>query len=312
MDPKVALCVPTYNAGKCWEHWIKMLKSQSRYPDEVLIIDSSSIDNTVKTALKYDLSSHVIPKEEFNHGATRQLCIEKLSNPDIVIFMTQDAILASENAIENLVNCFKDENVGAAYGRQLPRMEARQIEAHARIFNYPNESMVKQKKDIPQLGVKAAFLSNSFAAYRRKALQDIGGFPSSTILAEDMYVAAKLLLKDWKIAYNSNSTVYHSHDYTFVEEFKRYFDLGVFQARESWIRKNFGGAGGEGLKFVISEQKYLLANKPSLIPSAIMRTIFKYIGFKLGLYEKILPNKVKHNISMHKSFWKIRKQKSEA
>ena len=94
--------------------------------------------------------------------------------------------------------------------------------------------------------------------------------------------------------------------------FKRYLDLGVFQARESWIRKNFGGAGGEGLKFVISEQKYLLANKPSLIPSAIMRTIFKYIGFKLGLYEKILPNKVKHNISMHKSFWKIRKQKSEA
>ena len=43
--------------------------------------------------------------------------------------------------------------------------------------------------------MKTAFNSNSFAAYRRKALKDVGGFPINTILSEDMYVTAKMLLK---------------------------------------------------------------------------------------------------------------------
>ena len=84
--------------------------------------------------------------------------------------------------------------------------------------------------------MKTAFNSNSFAAYRRKALKDVGGFPINTILSEDMYVTAKMLLKNWSVAYCADAKVYHSHNYTIWQEFKRYFDIGVFHAKEAWIR----------------------------------------------------------------------------
>jgi len=53
--------------------------------------------------------------------------------------------------------------------------------------------------------------------------------------------------------------VFHSHDYSFLDEFKRYFDIGVFHTNTSWLQQTFGGASGEGLRFVISEMRYLMS-----------------------------------------------------
>ena len=123
--------------------------------------------------------------------------------------------------------------VGCASGRQLPHSDASLLASHARHFNYPNVSSIRDEKSISTLGLKAAFCSNSFAAYRVSALYECGGFPLNVILGEDMYVAAKMLLRGYKTAYVANATVYHSHNYSPIEEFKRYFDTGVYHAREA-------------------------------------------------------------------------------
>lgn len=106
--------------------------------------------------------------------------------------------------------------------------------------------------------MKTAFISNSFAAYRKQAIQEVGGFPTHTILCEDMFVAARMLLNGWKVAYVSDACVYYSHNYTILQEFKRYFDIGVFHAREKWIRDSFGQAEGSGIAFVKMEIKAIL------------------------------------------------------
>jgi rhamnosyltransferase len=157
--------------------------------------------------------------------------------------------------------------------------------------------------DSPKFGIKTAFISNSFAAYRRTALLSVGGFPSNTILSEDTYVAAKMLLAGWKIAYCADAMVYHSHNYGFIEEFKRYFDIGVFHAREPWIRQAFGQAEGEGMRYVRSELKYLWSKDYKLIPSAILRTILKLLGYKLGFMEQKIPMWLKVHLSMNKQYW---------
>jgi rhamnosyltransferase len=43
---KVGLIVPTLNAGSLWESWLKAFEQQTRKPDCLLVIDSSSSDNT--------------------------------------------------------------------------------------------------------------------------------------------------------------------------------------------------------------------------------------------------------------------------
>lgn len=300
---KVGLIVPTLNAGRLWESWLKAFEQQTRKPDRLLVIDSSSSDATIALARAHGFDAQVISKPEFNHGGTRQSGVNMLPETDIIVFMTQDALLAKPDAIERLLAAFIDERVGAAYGRQLPHRGAGPIASHARLFNYPAESQLRCMEDRARFGIKTAFISNSFAAYRRNALMQAGGFPVDTIMNEDTYVAGKMLVSGWKIAYCADAQVRHSHDYGFLDEFKRYFDIGVFHSHTSWLQQTFGGASGEGLRFVISEMRYLMKHAPWLIPSAALRTGLKWLGFKLGALHMGLPRVIRKCFSLHKTYW---------
>lgn len=303
MAASFAICVPTLNPGEMWRIWLESLAVQSAKCPRVCVLDSESDDDTVDIALEYGCEVHKIARKTFNHGATRQLGVELLSNVDVIVFLTQDAILAQSSSLQTILDQFEDKNVSLVYGRQLPRLEANWIEVHARAFNYPDKSQKKSSSDIPVMGLKTAFVSNSFAAYRRSALMSVGGFPNNTILGEDTYVAARMILAGGTVEYCAEATVYHSHGYSVIEEFQRYFDTGVFHSRENWIREAFGGAGGEGRKYVQSEIKYLMKKNKWLIPEALFRDAIKLLGFKFGLLESRLPNRMNKKLSMHKSYW---------
>ena len=147
-------------------------------------------------------------------------------------------------------------------------------------------------------------ISNSFAAYRISAFKDVGGFPENVIFGEDMYVATKMLKAGYKIAYEADACVYHSHEYSLLQEMKRYFDMGVFHVNEPWIRQELGGAEGEGVKFVVSEFKYLLQHAFWRVPEWLLRTLLRYTGFRLGLMEKRLPLWLKKTLAMNKGYFK--------
>lgn len=299
-----ALCLLTLNAAFTVRHWLDALDTQTLVDIKFLIIDSSSSDATPQLFPEDRFQIHTVSRESFNHGATRQLAVDLCPDADIIVFMTQDALLATPDSLQNLVAAFSNPRVGAAFGRQLPQADAEPMEAHARLFNYPPESRLKSTADIPALGIKTAFISNSFAAYRRSALEAVGGFPLQCIVSEDTFVAARMLLVGWQIAYCADAQVYHSHRYNYFQEFQRYFDIGVFHAREPWVRKNLGGAEGEGRRFFLSEMNFLIGRAPLLLLSACVRTAIKYFGFRAGLAEKYLPLALKRRLSMQKSFWK--------
>lgn len=302
---KFSIVIPTYNAEPLWKEWVENCQKQTLKPNQVLVIDSSSQDNTVELALKAGFSVTKIDKKNFNHGATRNLALNFIpSDTEIIVYLTQDALLADPYSLENLLKPFSDPKVGAVYGRQVPHKNANPLAIHARLFNYPNKTIVKQKEDIKKLGIKTAFISNSFAAYRKDVFIKLGGFPNDTILAEDMYLAAKMILNDYKVVYCSEATVFHSHNYSVFEEFKRYFDIGVFQKQNKWILDNFGLPTSEGKAFVKAELLFLVKNNPLWIPRAIVHTIFKYLGIKLGMNWYKIPKKFIKKLSMNPSYWK--------
>jgi len=298
-----AVIVPTLNAGEAWPTWIDAIKSQSRNPDNILIIDSGSEDDTVKLSNAAGFNVQVLQPGTFNHGGTRKQAVLQNRNYEFLVFLTQDAILADSNALHNILLPFEDELVMAVCGRQLPRRSAGAIETHARLFNYPVASFVRIYADKEAYGIKAAFLSNSFAAYRVSALVELGSFPENVIFGEDMYVAAKLLLAGGKIAYAADACVYHSHHYTLKQEFSRYFDMGVFHASEPWISEQFGVAEKEGMRFVVSELRYMLEYAIWRIPEALLRTLLRYVGFKCGLNEHWFPGWFKQKMSMNPAYF---------
>jgi rhamnosyltransferase len=299
----VAIVVPTLNAAKDWPHLVSGLPS-SIPSEQVLVLDSSSADGTADLALRHGFRLVSVPRSEFNHGGTRQLAVDLLPNADILVFLTQDVILAEADAIARLLESFVDPKIGATFGRQLPRLGALPIEAHARLFNYPAVSSVRTLESRAEMGFKAIFISNSFSAYRRTALMAVGGFPDDVIFGEDTTAAAKLLLAGWKVGYVAEARAYHSHSYTCSQEFKRYFDIGVLHAREGWLLREFGGASSEGGRFVRSELRYLWYGHAKYIPSALVRTFLKFAGYKLGRNESKLSSRLKRKLSMHAGFWK--------
>lgn len=298
----VACIVPTYNGRDDLARLLSSLERQSTTFD-LFVVDSSSTDGTGELARSQARSVVTIPSSQFNHGGTRQMMVSANPSYDIYVFLTQDAYLEDPDAIAHLLRPFIDKQVGAVCGRQLAHLNASPLAEHARLFNYPATGMVKSMADAPALGIKTAFMSNSFAAYRREALQAVGGFPEHVIFAEDMYVAAKMLLEGWRIAYAGDAACRHSHNYSLREEFSRYFDMGVFHAREPWIRERFGGAGGEGVRYVVSELKFIGLSRVYLWPSAILRNVCKLLAYKLGQKEKNIPRTIKQKLGMYKRYW---------
>lgn len=299
----ITLIVPTYNGGDVWQQWIECFRLNVSSSIQLVVIDSSSNDDTVKYARSVGCEPIVISTSEFNHGRTRNQAVGYAKSADILIFMTQDALLTSPKALSQLITVFNDKDVAAVCGRQIPHDGANPLATHARLFNYPSQSQIKTAEDIPHIGLKVAFMSNSFSAYRRDVFEKLGGFPESTILAEDMYMASKMILAGYKVAYCAEATVRHSHNYTPWEEFRRYFDTGVFHACEPWIQQQLGGASGEGLRFVKSEFLYLLEHAPLWIPRALLTTACKLIGYKLGTNYKMIPQSWRPFFSMYKSYW---------
>lgn len=298
----VGICIPACNAGSAWPETLKKIRSAAA-GRRLLIIDSSSDDDTGSLAYESGCELSTIRRRDFNHGATRNLGLKALDECDIVVFMTQDSLPVDEKAIEELVKAFDDPSTGAAYGRQLPHADATPIAAHARFFNYPESSHRVHPESIRRMGIKAAFLSNSFAAYRRQALLEAGGFLDNAILGEDMVAGARLLAAGWTLAYCPQAQVFHSHNHTVLQEFRRYFDIGVLHGRESWMLTMTGRAEGEGQRFVASELRYLRYNAPGLIPAALLRNIMKYLGYRLGKAEQKLPQWLKKRLSMQPDYW---------
>jgi rhamnosyltransferase len=308
---KVALLIPTLNAGDRWIELLDSVALQDLEFSKKIIIDSGSTDQTTDLATKHGFKVIKIQKSEFDHGYARQLLVNDADDCEILVFLTQDALLKGSNAVRTLIKSFENDSIGLAYGRQLPNKGAEILETHARLFNYPPSSIIKELDDKHKLGIKTASCSNSFAAYRLQALKDAGGFPFNTIMAEDVIVAAKMLINGWKIAYVGDSEVYHSHSYSLVEEFRRYFDIGVYHSTNKWILDEFGNAEGEGFKYLISEFKYVLKHNVLLLPKMISSIGLKFIGYKLGMNYSLLPLKQRKSFSMHRTFWsKIQDTKS--
>ncbi len=279
----IGLIIPTLNAGMQFQQLLEQLQLQSIVPSRKIVLDSISTDDTADSARAYGFDVLRICRNDFNHGTTRQKgFLQMAPDTDIVIFLTQDVLLHDENSLKNLIAPFRDEKVGAAYGRQLPHENASFGAALQRRFSYPETSRRKRLSDREELGLRTAFLSDSFAAYRVSALKEIGGFPETNV-CEDMYVAAKMLLGGWEIQYAADAKVHHSHELSLRQSFRRYYDTGIFHRNHPWLLEAFGKSEGAGVE-LLKAQLHAAGQQhaPLTALQFILDDAVKYISYRLG------------------------------
>ena len=315
MEYSVDVIIPSYKPNASFEKLIYRLQKQTIKPDRIIVVntgeeyweqaefDKSPFVFGNLAGMKMEL--YHIQECEFDHGGTRRWAAGK-SHAEYMLFMTQDAMPADQFLIENLLKALnQDPMIGAAYARQLPAPGCRMIERLSREFNYGEKSMVKSGKDLEQMGIKTYFCSNVCAMYRRNIYLSVGGFVKSTIFNEDMICAGTMVQKGYRIAYAADAEVYHSHNYTGIQQLKRNFDLGVSHAQYPEI---FGGVATqqEGMKLVKETAGYLLkTGKPFMIFKLFWQSGCKYLGYRLGKNYRKLPRRAVLFLTMNREYWKV-------
>ena len=305
----IDVIIPTYKPDNNFILLIEKLQEQSIKPNRIILMNTEEkyarefIEES-KLLKKYDnVEIHHVSETEFDHGATRDMGVQFSTTP-YFLCMTQDAVPANEFLIEELLNVLKQDNVASVYGKQLARANSHILEEFTRKFNYPDQSRMKSKKDLEQLGIKTYFCSNVCAAYKRDIYEKLGGFIKRTIFNEDMIYAAAVIKAGYKIGYVAEAQVIHSHHYTGKQQFHRNFDLGVSQADHPGVFKDVPSEK-EGSKLVSETIKFLIEEKrvDQLIPF-VYQCGCKYIGYRMGKAYKKLPMTVIKKCSMNHNYWK--------
>lgn len=309
----IDVIIPTYRPDNKFDLLMKRLKKQTVQPRKIIILNTvpSSIENEAgqqdEFMEKYrELNQTTIvhiKEEDFDHGKTRAYGAT-LSNADLMLYMTQDAVPVDEFLIEDIMKPFQNPVVGAAYARQMALSNADEIESFTRNFNYPAESRLQTKSDIDDLGIKTFFCSNVCACYRKSYYDKLGGFVKKTIFNEDMIFASKLIENHYAIAYVAEARVFHSHHYNYRQQFRRNFDLGVSHAQYPEAFQ-CAKSESEGIKLVKRTASHLIKRHSYLkVIDLFFNSAFKYAGYFVGCRYKKLPKKLVLKCTMNRNYWK--------
>lgn len=302
--PRIGVVIPVLNGARYVPKLLEALRSQSEVVHRILVIDSASIDDSASLAKAGGADVLAIARADFNHGSTRNRGAARLIEQgcDIIVFMTQDALPANRDYIGRLTSALREGVAAAAYARQIPYPEATPLEVFTRSFNYPGDSRMKSEADSQSMGLKAYFFSNVASAVRADAFQRVGGFPGDVIMNEDMVICARLLRSGCRVAYCADAVVFHSHNYTLRQQFRRYFDIGAFLSGNAEVG---GRVGGEGLRFVRGQLGWCWrTGAKSWIPRCIVESGLKFTGMHLGKRHHLLPRWLKRRCSMHAYHWR--------
>lgn len=301
---EVDVLIPVYRPDGKLTELLKRLKMQNYPIHRVILMNTEEKHFPAELIGIWDrVEVYHLAKEEFDHGGTRDRGV-RMATADLVVCMTQDAMPADETLIEELVKPFDDPEVWAAYARQLPNEDCREVEKYTRSFNYPEQSMVKTKEDLNRLGIKTFFCSNVCAAWRREKYLELGGFVKHTIFNEDMILAGTMIKQGGKIAYCAKAKVIHSHNYSAFQQFHRNFDLAVSQTMYPEV---FGGirSESEGIKLVKKSLSYCIKiGKPWLMIQVVTQSAGKLLGYKMGQRYRSLPMWLILRCTMSPSFWR--------
>ena len=307
---RIDVIIPVYHPGGRFLESLRRLRRQTRPVNRFIIMNT---ERELWEAWEKELPAGTLPenlsvfhvtREEFDHGGTRHRAME-LSQAELCVCMTHDALPADSRLLERLTDALLSrEDSAAAYARQLPAKDCGVIERYTRGFNYPEQSQVKTKEDLPRLGIKTYFCSNVCAVYRRGRYLELGGFIRRTIFNEDMIFAAKAIQAGYSVLYAADAKVIHSHNYSPMEQFRRNFDLAVSQRDHPEV---FSGirSEGEGIRLVKETAGYLIrSGRGLLVFKLVIDSGCKYMGYLAGKRYKRLPRWLILRCTMNRNYWR--------
>jgi rhamnosyltransferase len=259
---------------------------------EVIVVDSGSSDRTVEIASSYPVRLKQTPPEEFRWGRNRNIGAE-LGTGTFIAYLSADAAPANDRWLAELLQGFEGPQVAGTYGRQVARPWAYPMEKFYMHYTYPPKRRV-QSWSGGDITMDETWFSNVSAAIRREVWEQ-HPFSDTVLFGEDQEWSLRVLRAGYRISYEPDSVVYHSHNYSLKKALMRSFNSGV-SSFESYMPESKPRPFyflGRGLRYWGSEVAYLATHRyPHWIPFAALYEMTKFAGLILGRYHERLPKPI--------------------
>jgi glycosyltransferase involved in cell wall biosynthesis len=298
-----SVVIPTLNARAYLPKLISALKGQQPCPPtEILIVDSGSNDGTVEYVAGMGGEVRLLTIGLFSHGRARNLGVQNACG-DYVVFMSQDAVPRDTVWLVELIAPFKNPQVAAAFSRQVPRPDANPMECFFLETHFPpGEPRLMRRNGHETLRFQRdVFFSNVSSAACRDILLRFP-FDESLIMSEDQRFALDIIQAGLAVVYAPASIVRHSHDYSWIQVLRRYFD-SVYSLTQIFDRHGVSCSARLGAAYLRQEFAMMIRRHPLYLPRYAAYVLAKTLGTVLGHAAERLPRWLVRQVSLHSYYW---------
>jgi len=213
-EETVSILIRTKNEERYIGKTLSAIFSQTYKNCEVLIVDSGSTDLTLKIARKYAVRIYEIKPEDFTFGYSLNYGFQR-ARGKYVVCLSAHALPLSKDWIKTVIANFSDDNVAAVMTKTLPWPDCNPFDRRGLIkkFNIKKQEI----KEGPPF-----IFGNYGSAISRDVWHKIP-FDESLSYSEDYDWIKKVRQLNYRIIYEPDAKVYHSHNETIKQIYRRYY-----------------------------------------------------------------------------------------
>ena len=192
----IAVVIPCHNYGKYLAECIESVLGQTHAPDEILVVDDSSEDDT-PTVAKAFADRGV----RYLHGEWADVCKARnagalATSAPYLVFLDADDLLSADY-VERCLMKMQDPSVAIAYGYPLRFGDRNHLVA---VPEYDEDMLMRRN-----------FITSN-AMIRRQAFDMAGGYLSRHHTHQDWDLYRRMLRLPWKAARAHTHFLYRAHD----------------------------------------------------------------------------------------------------
>ncbi len=208
---KISLISTVLNEEKNVEKFLNSIITQTRRPDEVIIVDGGSRDKTYEILKKYSKrykEIQVFQEKGVNIAKGRNIAISK--SKEEIIFVSDAGCVIDEDWIKDTLKYFSSVDVVAGSYKAITKNN----------FEYFQGLVTIKKVDRPSR------MSSRNIAFKKRCWREVGGYPEKSLTGEDTRFNIELIKKGYRIKINQKPLVSWEMRQTLLKFAKQFYLYG--------------------------------------------------------------------------------------
>ncbi len=229
---KLSLITTVFNEQNTIIRFLQSVFEQSKFPDEIIIVDGGSTDRTLSEISKFKPPKNKnVPniKILFKKGNRSVGRNEAIKNATGEIILVSDAgCILDKDWVKNIVKPFANKKISVSSGYYIPVVE-----------NIFQKSLATYTCVMPDKVDKDNFLPSSRSvAFRKSAWKKINGYPEELNTCEDLIFDKKLKEAEFKFEFVSDAIVFWPQRKNLKEAVKQLFGYAQGDGLARYFRPN--------------------------------------------------------------------------